>query len=106
MTSKRKPGPAKGTPAAGHRAKTPPATLEQKTLWARWQLFPAAHRPTVVAMSAAVGMHRDSWNRKMKAEGAGLNDAQLAAANALLDTAAPWVQSPPPDTLLTREDAA
>ncbi|GAC1604373.1 MAG: hypothetical protein NVS3B25_33580 [Hymenobacter sp.] len=89
MTTKRKPGPAKGTPAAGHRPATPPATLDQKVLWARWQLFPAALRPTVQAMAAAVGLHRDTWHRKLKAEGAGLTDAQLAAANALLDAAAP-----------------
>lgn len=104
MTTKRTPGPAKGTPAVGHRPLTPPPTIEQKVLWARWQLFPASLRPLVQDMAAAVGLHRDTWHRKMKAEGAGLSAAQLAAANALLDAAAPWVQNPPPDTLPTRED--
>ena len=69
------------------------------TGFADWGLRPAA-----TALAAALGMHRDTWHRKIKAEGAGLSPAQLATANALLDAAAPWVQNPPPDTLPTRED--
>jgi hypothetical protein len=94
--TKRTPGPAKGTPAKGHRPATPPATLEQKMLWARWQLFPANARPTAKQLAAAVGQGRDTVARKLAASGAGFTAAQLLAANVLLDqhTPAPWAVLP------------
>lgn len=107
MTTKRKPGPAPGTPSHGKAGRKPqPAqTLADAVLLARWQLFPHAHRPATKAMAAALGISTPTWHRRVAGAGR-LSAAQLARANALLDAAAPWIQQPPPDTLPTREDLA
>lgn len=105
MTTKRKPGPAKGTPSHGKAGRKPPPaqTLADAVLLARWSLFPASLRPTTKDMAAALGMSTPTWHRRVAGAGS-LTAAQLAAAHARLDAAAPWVQNPPPDTLPTRED--
>lgn len=105
MTTKRKPGPAAGSPghANAGRKPQPKQSLDEAVLIARWKLFPAHHRPTAKAMAAALGMGVATWHRRVAGTG-GLSADQLAAAHALLDRAAPWVQNPLPDTLPTRED--
>lgn len=64
---------------------------------------PAAARPTTKAMAAALRLSAPTWHRRVAGAGA-FTAAQLAAGNALLDAAAPWVQRPAPETLPTRED--
>ena len=83
--TRRKPGPTKGTPAAGHRAKEP-YQPGQHTFWSQWQMWPASTRPTNKAMAAALSCHPETFARKMNAtnRGRGLSPEELAAANALL----------------------
>ena len=52
--TRRKPGPAPGTPTHGGagRKPAPAQSLADAVLLARWQLFPHAHRPTTKAMAA------------------------------------------------------
>ena len=82
---RRKPGPAKGTPATGHRAKEP-YQPGQYTFWNQWQMWPASTRPTNKAMAAAIGCHPQTFARKMSTanRGRGLSPAELNAATALL----------------------
>lgn len=89
---KRAPGPPKGTPSHGNAGRKPqPAqTLADAVLMARWQLFPASLRPTAKAMAAALGISAPTWHRRVGGMG-GLREAQLLAANALLDAAAPTI---------------
>lgn len=84
-TPRRKPGPAKGTPATGHRH---PELYQpgQYTFWNQWQMWPASTRPTNKVMAAALGCHPETFARKMNGanRGRGLTPADLAAAAALL----------------------
>ena len=82
---RRKPGPAKGTPAAGHRAKEP-HTADQLRFWTQWQTWPASTRPSHKAMAAAIGCHPQTFARKISPanQGRGLSAADLGAAGALL----------------------
>ena len=84
LPTRRKPGPAKGTPVAGGRQPAP-HTVPQAVLAANWHLFPAAHRPTSQAMAGAIGCSRDVLRRKMSEAGRGFTPAQLLAGQALLD---------------------
>ena len=84
-TPRRKPGPAKGTPAVGHRQKAP-FLPGQYAFWSQWQLWPASTRPTMKTMAAALGCHPQTFALKMSPDnrGRGLSPAELAIGNALL----------------------
>ena len=86
-TPRRKPGPARGTPATGHRPKEPhnPGQLD---FWHTWQVWPASTRPSIKAMAAALGCHPQTFARKMRADnqGRGLSVTELGAAADLLAT--------------------
>ena len=82
---RRKPGPAPGTPATGHR-QPEPYQPGQYTFWSQWQLWPASTRPTNKVMAAALGCHPQTFARKMNPDnrGRGLSPAEMAAGTALL----------------------
>ena len=84
-TPRRKPGPARGTPATGHRPKEFHLP-EQYMFWDLWQRWPASTRPSNKAMAAALGCHPQTFARKMRADnqGRGLSPEELNAATALL----------------------
>lgn len=89
----------------GHRAgrPSPPQDLHTTAFVGRCKVFHRDHYPGDKALYTAMGISARTFAYRLQGR-RNFTPAQLAAAHAVLNAAAPWVQQPPPDTWATGED--